>query len=143
MIYKNGAVLADGSGLFELDADTFGIIMDAFGFFDDGPSDDDDYDDDDDDGLGPIGGDGTTTGPASVDVQSDKIVISFDNVDISENDMAQVSLNGTPVDLTDSNITFTASYMDGAEKFAETDYTHLSLRSMVLQLVVHFMLMMF
>ena len=38
--------------------------------------------------------------------------------------MAQVSLNGTPVDLTDSNITFTASYMDGAEKFAETDYTH-------------------
>ena len=61
MIYKNGAVLADGSGLFELDADTFGIIMDAFGFFDDGPSDDDDYDDDDD-GLSPIGGDGTTTG---------------------------------------------------------------------------------
>ena len=123
MIYKNGAVLADGSGLFELDADTFGIIMDAFGFFDDGPSDDDDYDDDDDDGLGPIGGDGTTTGPASVDVRLDKIVI-LDNVDISENDMAQVSLNGTPVDLTDSNITFTASYMDGAEKFAETDYTH-------------------
>ena len=32
-IYQDGTVLSNGDGLFELDADTFGIIMDAFGFF--------------------------------------------------------------------------------------------------------------
>ena len=95
MIYKNG-VLADGSGLFELDADTFGIIMDAFGFFDDKPSDDDDYDDDDDDGLGPIG-DRPMTVPASVDVQLIKLLLPL-IMRTFQKMTWRISLNGTPVD---------------------------------------------
>ena len=114
-LYKDGYVISDGTNAFDLEATFFGGILDAFGAFDDVHDDTDDTD---------TSGGGNTTGPASVDVQSDKIIITFDDANISENDMTKVSLNGNPVDLNASNVTFTASYMDGAEKFAETDYTH-------------------
>ena len=65
-----------------------------------------------------------TNDPFSIEINSDNIVVTFDDETVDEADMANFYINDTAVNLSDTSLSFKASYMSGAELVDEITYNH-------------------